>query len=241
MRPRHRRKTRAVPFPAQELPAQEGIIFIHETGGAPKETGSVNPVDTHDTEGPRLSASAKGKGRALSEEDEEEDNPRESPDNGKDDVEATGRGKRVRKKRRLSADGEVDPNDYDDDGLPIPKQRPEPPRSPPAAPPPRADPIGPLIADPPVSPDDERYHERVEANAKKPPLVKMKGPCPVWAHTRRALQSALGYLRNPVKTVGASVEIEGGIAKGVILEGEPPGEKHYWGTGPLAGTILTSM
>ncbi len=58
----------------------------------------------------------------------------------------------------------------------------------------------------------------------------MSGQCSLWAVTRRALQGAAEYLRNPVMTDGASVEIgEGGIARGVILEGQEPEPKGYWG------------
>ncbi|WVW83383.1 hypothetical protein I302_105402 [Kwoniella bestiolae CBS 10118] len=101
----------------------------------------------------------------------------------------------------------------------------------------------PLPADLPLSRADQEYFARLEVNAKRPPLMDMYGPCPVWAKTRRSLQAACEYLREPRKTVGASVEIGvGGIARGIILEGEiPDAQGIYWGKGKDTGTIITSI
>nr|XP_018264086.1 uncharacterized protein I303_03964 [Kwoniella dejecticola CBS 10117]OBR86244.1 hypothetical protein I303_03964 [Kwoniella dejecticola CBS 10117] len=101
----------------------------------------------------------------------------------------------------------------------------------------------PLSTDLPLSRADQAYFARLEENAKKPPLRDMYGPCPVWAKTRKSLQSAAEYLRDPKRTAGASVEIgAGGLARGVILEGEVPGAQGiFWGTGKDAGTIITAI
>jgi hypothetical protein len=97
-------------------------------------------------------------------------------------------------------------------------------------------------ADPPLTADDRAYFARIEANSRKPGLNQMKAPCPVWADTRRSLTSAVEYLWSPVKTAGASVEVaQGGIARGLILEGQSPAPGAYWGTGRRAGTIVASM
>lgn len=97
-------------------------------------------------------------------------------------------------------------------------------------------------ADPAMTANDRAYFARIEANDRKEGLKAMKGECPVWADTRKALCSAVEYLRNPSKTVGASVEVgKGGIARGVILEGQAPGSKTFWGRGERAGTIVCSM
>ncbi|WWD01676.1 hypothetical protein V866_008622 [Kwoniella sp. B9012] len=95
----------------------------------------------------------------------------------------------------------------------------------------------------PLSPADRQYFSRLEANAKKPPLTDMHGPCPVWAKTRGSLHAACEYLRNPKTTAGASVEIGvGGIARGVILEGDiPDAQGAYWGMGKDTGTIITAI
>ena len=97
-------------------------------------------------------------------------------------------------------------------------------------------------ADPTLSADDRAYFARVEANSQKAWLKSMKGACPVWADTRRALCSAVDYLKEPTKTVGASVDMgKGGVARGVILEGQPLGQGGFWGKGSQAGTIVCSM
>jgi hypothetical protein len=97
-------------------------------------------------------------------------------------------------------------------------------------------------ADPPISADDRAYYARVEANNRKEGLRGMKGECPVWADTRKELCAAVEYLRDPRKTAGASVEVgKGGIARGVILEGQAPAQEGFWGRGERAGTIVCSM
>lgn len=60
-------------------------------------------------------------------------------------------------------------------------------------------------------------------------LSDMRLPCPVWSNTRKALQSAVEYLRAPSRTGGASVDIgPGGMARGVILEGKAPTDLDMW-------------
>jgi hypothetical protein len=94
-----------------------------------------------------------------------------------------------------------------------------------------------------LSPTDKAFAERVEANNRKPVLGRnIKGLCPVWSNTRRGLQSALEYMRNPVKTAGASVDISpGGMARGVILEGQTPSDLAYWGEKEEGGTLILPM
>jgi len=169
----------------------------------------------------RLSATEKGKGRAS-------DLSMDPDSSGFLQFEdASSRSKRVRKKRRLSAAGEIDPNDLNDDGSLAKKPRPKP---------------NGHVQELPLTAGDRAYFARIEQTALRPPLSDMKGPCPVWAKTRHALQSAAEYLRQPVKTVGASVGIgAGGVARGVILEGQAPGQGVFWGRGKQAGTIVTSM
>nr|XP_019013326.1 uncharacterized protein I206_01392 [Kwoniella pini CBS 10737]OCF52107.1 hypothetical protein I206_01392 [Kwoniella pini CBS 10737] len=107
------------------------------------------------------------------------------------------------------------------------------------------DAVGPLThpTDLPLTRNDQAYFSRLEDNARKPPLSDMYGPCPVWAKTKSALQSAAEYLREPRSTAGASVEIGvGGVARGVILEGEVKGvQGNFWGSGRDSGTIITAI
>ena len=171
----------------------------------------------------------KGKGKAT-------DLGSESPlnDTGIGEDGDGGRGKRVRKKRRLSASGEVDPNDLDDEGTMLmkpPTSRRVPKPSIPLNGPP----------DPSPTADDKAYLTRVEANSKLPVLHPSRGPCPVWSNTRQALRAATEYFRQPIKTAGASVEIGNGkIARGVILEGKPTSSKTYWNLQDPT-VIMTSM
>ena len=90
---------------------------------------------------------------------------------------------------------------------------------------------------------DKAFAERVEENNRKPVLGRnIKGLCPVWSNTRRGLQSALEYMRNPVKTAGASVDISpGGMARGIILEGQTPSDLAYWGEKEEGGTLILPM
>jgi hypothetical protein len=94
-----------------------------------------------------------------------------------------------------------------------------------------------------LSPTDKAFAERVEANNRKPVLGRnIKGLCPVWSNTRRGLQSALEYMRNPIKTAGASVDISpGGMARGIILEGQTPSDLAYWGENEEGGTLILPM
>lgn len=145
----------------------------------------------------RYTTEEKGKGRA----------PANASHGGDDE----GRGKREKKKRRLSGDS-------------VERVRPDRPFVPPPPPMPQA-PTRTL----PVTADDKAYFQRVDANKARPPLSDMCGPCPVWSNTRRGLQSAVQYLRNPGRTGGASVDIgPGGLARGVILEGQTPTDLVLW-------------
>ncbi|OCF35309.1 hypothetical protein I316_02855 [Kwoniella heveanensis BCC8398] len=104
------------------------------------------------------------------------------------------------------------------------------------------DSLAPLQGEILITPADRAYLDRLEANNRKPPLTNMNGPCPVWAKTRRALQSAVEYLRDPKQTAGGSVELGvGGIARGLILEGDVGAQGLYWGTGEHSGTIITTI
>lgn len=96
---------------------------------------------------------------------------------------------------------------------------------------------------PPLSKEDQAYFDRVTANRSRPSLGgRMKGPCPVWSNTRRALLSSVEYMANPVRTIGASVAIgPGGMARGIILEGQAPSDLTYWGKGSTGGTLLLPM
>lgn len=187
--------------------------------------GAIDQTITVEEDGGRkYSTEEKGKGRAT--DLDVSDNNRSFE---VDEVE--GRAKRVRKKRRLSAAGEIDPNDLNDDGSVNKKAR-------------RKFSLltNSHMKETPLTADDRAYFARLDDNARRPPLLDMKGFCPIWSKTRRALQSAAEYLRQPVKTVGASVEIGvSGVARGVILEGQTPQQGSFWGSGRQAGTIITSM
>lgn len=172
-------------------------------------------------------------------------------------------GKRVPKKRRLSANGEIDPESLQSDGtLKKSRKRPSgveapsqydsynghvsssshPPPSTAAMHHPVSSTEATAAPAQPMSAADRAYVERLQRNAEQPYLTEMSGQCSLWAVTRRALQGAAEYLRNPVMTDGASVEIgEGGIARGVILEGQEPGPKGYWGERKMAGTMFCAM
>lgn len=156
------------------------------------------------------------------------------------DLDATegGRGKRVRKKRRLSASDELDPNLLNFDGTGLRKPRPRASRVS-HLPPPRLGPLRPEDVRP--SDDDVRYRAAVAANDERPPLTDMRGFCPAWADRRRGLFGAAEYLRNPVPTTGASVDIgASGLARGVVLEGQPS-QPGWWGEGARTGTIVAAM
>lgn len=181
----------------------------------------------------------KGKGKAKApppKSDSEEDDS----DGGPSVPEDGGRGKRVKKKRRLSASDEVDPSLLNFDGTGIRK-----PRAPRAVksglPGLNAEPIRP--EDVPPSRADIAHFDAVAKNDARPELHDMRGFAPVWADRRRALASAVESFRAPQPVPGASVSIgPSGIARGVILEGQPPLEmRTYWGTGERIGTIITSM
>ncbi|KAL7422135.1 hypothetical protein Q5752_002778 [Cryptotrichosporon argae] len=147
-----------------------------------------------------------------------------------------GRGQRVQKKRRLS-DSHVDPLQLGANGKPkrarfagslpagarpVPGHRVEPRNVPPTS-------------------DDEAYFARVR-RAETLPEIEHRADCSVSATNRRALQAVADWLRAPIATAGASVYADKSrIARGVILEGTPPGQGAYWGEGASAGTIVTTI
>lgn len=173
----------------------------------------------------RLSAEEKGKGRAT---EIQGDTP--AITNGfEEDI---GRGKRVKKKRRLSATGEIDPQSVNDRGTVVKRRKQA------AA----ASISQPPEMEGPLSVEDQRYFARIKDNETRPRLSEMKGTCPVWSTTRRGLQAGTEYLRNPSRTAGASVEIGvGGVARGLILEGLTASTRHFWGVQGDAGTLVVPM
>lgn len=180
-----------------------------------KETRQESPSER------RLSPSEKGKGRASDFEPSCDPNGFLEPD------EEGGRGKRVRKKRRLSSAGEIDPNVLNDDGSVNKKARVK---------------SNVHVKEIPLTAEDRAYFARVAQNELRGPLSIYRTACPLWARTRRALQSAAECFRQPDKTIGASVGIGmGGVARGIIFEGDAPGKGVFWGEGERAGTIVTSM
>ena len=198
--------------------AVDALVAEDEDDGTENERGSRSKRER------RHSTEAKGKGRAVDSDKFVEVNLFLASDK------TDGRVQRARKKRRLSAADEVDPDDLDEDGSLNTKARREP-----------SNLQNGHSKDVSLNAADRLYFARIYQNSQRLPLRDMKGLCPVWAKTRRALQSAADYLREPVKTIGASVHIGvGGIAQGIILEGQA-GQGTFWGTGEQAGTIVTSM
>lgn len=66
-----------------------------------------------------------------------------------------------------------------------------------------------------------RYHERVTINEERPTWDN-RAVCPVWAESFAEL-GVLEYFNDPVTSFGARVSIsKGGIARGIILEGDVP-------------------
>lgn len=180
----------------------------------------------------------KGKGKAKapppSSDSEEDESDTAAP------REDGGRGKRIKKKRRLSASDEVDPNllNFDGSGFRKPRAARQPKAGLPGA---TMEPTRPEDVTP--SKADVEHFESVAKNNERPDLHDMRGFAPVWADRRRALAAAVEAFRAPQTTPGASVSVgPSGIARGVILEGKPPLEmRTYWGTGERIGTIITSM
>lgn len=157
------------------------------------------------------------------------------------EVEERGRGKRIKKKRRLS-DDMVDSTMLNFDGTALKKPRPRAPRTSALPVPAHVGPARPENVH--ATEEDKRYQAAVKANNDRPDLLNMRGCCPVWADRRRALFAAAEYFRAPVHIPGASVEIgPSGIARGVVLEGTPPvgARKPFWGEAEQAGTIVTYM
>lgn len=149
-----------------------------------------------------------------------------------------GRGKRVKKQRRLSASDEVDPNLLSFDGTTLKQPRSRPSRPNPL-PRPHDLPARPEDVDP--SSSDRDYEQRAMENSEKPGLGQTRGPCPIFANRRQALTAACSWMRNPVETNGALVDIgTSGIARGVVLQGRP-WTKSFWGEREDAGTIVTTM
>lgn len=208
---------------------QGGLCHFVPPPPLPVNGGANGPViasTNGDTE-KRFTAAEKAKGRPVDDGSDASDT----------DGEDAGRGKRVRKKRRLSATDEVDPNLLNLDGS-LRKPRAKGPRIP-GLPGPGAGANRP--EDVRVTEDDARYRAAVEANDQRPDLSSMRGFCPVWANRRRELFAAAEYLRAPVPTAGASVDIgRSGVARGVILEG-PSSPKTFWGEGGQAGSIAAYM
>lgn len=181
----------------------------------------------------RLTAAEKGKGRQVPNGEGESD----------DDAvaEEGGRGKRVKKKRRLSASDEVDPNHLNFDGTGLRKARARPSKAVTQLPSSSAGYLRPEDVIP--TEEDVKYKSLCDSHMA-PALQHPRGIPPFWANRRRALQSALPSFRDHIKTDGALVDIApSGVARGVILEGAPheTTEAHFFGTGERAGTILTNM
>jgi hypothetical protein len=78
------------------------------------------------------------------------------------------------------------------------------------------------------SSDATKYNDRVLVNMKKPPWPGIADP-PVWAQTRQTVSTIAEYLRNPISSEGACVEVGiGSLARGIILEGGQFGRPLYW-------------
>lgn len=151
-----------------------------------------------------------------------------------------GRGKRVKKKRRLSASDEVDPTTLRSNGHSAKKSRPS------VTGQNRA-----IIPRPPSKnikrmqaqiKEDEAYASRVAINAAKPQLRNYDSDVPLRSQTRRALYATAEYFSRPGKTAGASIEIgAAGLARGVLLEGVAPGTGNWWQLSQNSGTIIAHM
>lgn len=181
----------------------------------------------------RLTAAEKGKGRQVPNEDGESDDEVV--------VEEGGRGKRVKKKRRLSASDEVDPNQLNFEGTALRKARARPSRPVTQLPSSSAGYHRPEDVTPTA--EDLKYKSLCDIQTA-PDLKDPRGIPPFWADRRRALEAALLQFRNLVWTDGAAVRLGlSGLGVGIVLDGVPHAttEPHFFGTGERAGTILTNM
>ncbi|BEJ16262.1 hypothetical protein CspHIS471_0508670 [Cutaneotrichosporon sp. HIS471] len=167
----------------------------------------------------------KGKGRANGEEIGDE-----------------GRGKRVKKKRRLSADDEMDPNTLNFEGTAIRKARPRPSKTP-QQPSSSAGYLRPEDIKP--TPEEEAYAALAERDVPQLPLDMIRGKPPFWAERRSTLQAAItNFNSSLIRTDGAWVDYgHSGIARGVVLDGMPHEsiQPHFFGEGERAGTILANV
>jgi len=156
-----------------------------------------------------------------------------------------GRGKRIKKKRRLSAADEIAPSPVKPNA-PAKKSRPStahvvPKKERPDLP--AALPLPPQTPQSSQTRSQKEYNARLITNRSKPALDQAAlASIPVWADTHRALLVCSEYLNRPSKTHGASVEIgAGGLARGLILEGVAPGYGNYWRTDNSVGSIIINM
>lgn len=102
--------------------------------------------------------------------------------------------------------------------------------------------LDPFSPDAPYSSADQAYFNRIASNNARTPLKDMKHACPVWATSRRALEVSADYFQGSRKTFGASVSVGlGGVARGVLLEGETAHGAAFWGYDEQCGTIMVPM
>lgn len=220
------------------VPGDLLVIKMNEPPAPPPRAPQPAPLRSPD----------KGKGRAVPGADSDDNESADEREHGHEhehdhdhehDADTTegGRGKRVRKKRRLSASDELDPNLLNFDGTGLRKPRSRVSRVAHHLPPAHSGPLRPED----VVDKDTSYRDAVVANDAREALGDMRGFCPAWTDRRRALFTAAEYLRNPISTTGASVDIgASGLARGVILEGHTI-SPAYWGEGRMAGTIVAPI
>ena len=146
-----------------------------------------------------------------------------------------GRGKRIKKPRRLSDADEVDPNK---------RSKSDPPR--PASQSRNQLPFNTrhILRPEDVSPtvQDKVYLQGVKENRHKE-TIPMSGPCPLWGLRREPFIAALGFTEDlSYEATGAAVYCVNGDtqAAGVVLEGRPT-LKAFWGVKEDTGTIVAAM